>query len=72
MYNILVLIPMDEEKKKLLEEKSKGCKIVYSNENEVTKEEVQNANIVIGSPKVDMVKGSPNLKWMQLNTAGAD
>ena len=38
MYNILVLIPMDEEKKKLLEEKSKGCKIVYSNENEVTKE----------------------------------
>lgn len=72
MYNILVLIPMDEEKKKLLEEKSKGCKIVYSNENEVTKEEVQNANIVIGSPKVDMVKGSPNLKWIQLNTAGAD
>ena len=72
MYNILVLIPMDEDKKKKLEEKAKDCKIVYSNEDEVSKEEVQSANIIIGSPKVDMIKGSTNLKWLQLNTAGAD
>lgn len=72
MENILVLIPMDEEKKKRLEEKAKNCKIVYSNENEVSKEEVQNANIIIGSPKVEMIRESSNLKWIQLNTAGAD
>lgn len=72
MLNILVLIPMDEEKKRRLEEKAENCTIVYSNENEISKEEVQKANIIIGSPKVEMIKGSTNIKWIQLNTAGAD
>ena len=72
MYNILVLIPMDDVKKKILEEKALNCKIVYSDEGSVSKEEVQDANIIIGKPKPDMVRGSKNLIWLQLNTAGAD
>lgn len=72
MYNILVLIPMDDDKKRILEDKAKNCKIVYSNENEVSREEVQNADIIIGSPKIEMIKGSSKLKWLQLNSAGAD
>ncbi|WP_455540126.1 D-2-hydroxyacid dehydrogenase [Terrisporobacter sp.] len=72
MYNILVLIPMDEEKKKRIEEKAKDCQIVYYNEDNVSKEEVQKANIIIGKPPVDMVKNSTNLKWLHLNTAGVD
>lgn len=72
MYNILVLIPMDDDKKRILEDKAKNCKIVYSNGNEVSREEVQRANIIIGSPKIEMIKGSSKLKWLQLNSAGAD
>ncbi len=72
MYNILVLIPMDENKKIILEKVAKGCNIVYSNEREVSKDEVKKSNIIIGSPSVDMIKESTNLKWIQLNTAGAD
>lgn len=72
MYNILVLIPVDDEKKAKLEEVAKGCKITYADEDTVIKETVQEANIIIGSPKVEMVKGSTNLKWLHLNTAGVD
>ena len=72
MYNILVLIPVDDEKKAKLEAVAKGCKVTYSEEETVDKETVQEANIIIGSPKVEMVKGSTNLKWLHLNTAGVD
>lgn len=72
MFKILVLIPVDEKKRRILEERAIDCQITYSNEDEVSTEEVQGANIIIGNPKVEMVKGSTNLKWLQLNSAGAD
>jgi phosphoglycerate dehydrogenase-like enzyme len=31
---------------------------------------VQNANVIIGNPPVNMVKGLKNLEWLQLNSAG--
>lgn len=72
MHNILVLIPVDDDKKAKLEAVAEGCKFTYSDEDTVSREVVQEANIIIGSPKVEMVKGSTNLKWLHLNTAGVD
>lgn len=72
MFNILVLIPVDDEKKLKLKSVSVDCKIIYSSQDKVTKEEVEGANIIIGNPDVEMIRNSKNLKWIQLNSAGAD
>lgn len=68
--NILVLIPVDENEKRILEEKAPGCNFTYARQKTLTTEMVQNANIIIGNPSVDRVKGSTNLEWLQLDSAG--
>ena len=70
--NILVLLPVEERHKKLLEEAAAGEPICYETAETVTREQVQAAQIIIGNPPVEYVSGSPNLKWFQSNTAGPD
>ncbi|SCH43290.1 MULTISPECIES: D-2-hydroxyacid dehydrogenase [unclassified Romboutsia] len=72
MFNILVLLPLDDEKKLKLNSIAADCKIVYSSQEKVTKKELEDANIIIGNPDVDIIRYSNNLKWIQLNSAGAD
>jgi len=59
--NILVLIPVNEKDKLLLEEKAPSSTFSYLNSNTVNVEQVQNTNIVIGNPPIDMIKGSKSL-----------
>jgi phosphoglycerate dehydrogenase-like enzyme len=68
--NILVLMPVDEGHKQLLEDKAPGCSFVYADNKTLTASMVQEANIIIGNPPVHMVKDSKNLEWLQLNSAG--
>lgn len=68
--NILVLIPLEEKNKKLLEQKDISADYVYETPKTVEREQVQAANIIIGNPPADMVKGSENLEWLQLESAG--
>ena len=68
--NILVLLPVDENEKRILEEKAPGCSFTYASHKTLTTEMVHNANIIIGNPSVDRVKGSKNLEWLQLDSAG--
>jgi len=67
---ILVLIPVDEEHKRLLEEKAPSAIFIYSTYETVDIECIQNANIIIGNPPINMIKGSKKLEWLQLNSAG--
>ncbi len=68
--NILVLLPVDEDEKRLLEDKAPSCSFTYARHKTLTTEMVQSANIIIGNPSVEKVKGSKNLEWLQLDSAG--
>lgn len=68
--NILVLMPVNENHKKLLEEKAPNANFIYTDNKSVDAAQVQNANIIIGSPPVSMLKGSKDLQLLQLQSAG--
>ena len=70
--NILVVMPVEDEHKKTLEKYAKGSHFVYSSYDKVTKEMVEQANIIIGNVDPFYLRDAKNLEWLQLNSAGAD
>lgn len=70
--SVLVLLPVEERHKKILEAAAPGVSFTYATADVVTKEQVQAAQVIVGNPPVDYVAGSTNLKWFQSNTAGPD
>lgn len=72
MNKILVLLPVNERQKKSIEAAAPNSEYIYESIKTVDKKTVQEAEIIIGNPPADMLIGSPNLKWLQLNSAGSD
>ena len=70
--NILVVMPVEEEHKKTLEQHAKGNQFIYSSYDKVTPEMVQEANVIIGNVDPFYLQEAKNLEWLQLNSAGAD
>lgn len=70
--NILVLLPINERQRKLIEIEAPNANYIYRTQLDVDKSIVQKADIIIGNPPADMLIDSPNLKWLQLNSAGSD
>ncbi len=70
--NILILLPINERQKELIENQAPNVNYVYRTYENVEKETVQKADVIIGNPPVEMLIDSPNLKWLQLNSAGSD
>ena len=74
--NILVVIPVNEEHKKFLEERAasgdKNCCVRYVDGKEVTKADVEQANVIIGNVDPSLIAGAKELELLQLNSAGAD
>ena len=70
MKNVLVLLPVNEEHKRLLKEKAPNANITYADAKTVDAAMVQNANIIIGNPPIIMIRESKNLEWLQLQSAG--
>ena len=64
--NILVVIPVNEDHKKFLEEKAasgnKNCCVRYVNGSDVTVEDVKEANVIIGNVDPALVKEAKNLE----------
>lgn len=69
---ILSLMPFSEEQKKRLERLASGAGIVYSTRESVTEELVRQADIILGNPPAGMLRHTGHLKWLQLQSAGAD
>lgn len=69
---ILVVMPVEEEHKKTLEQHAKGNQFIYSSYDKVTPEMVQEANVIIGNVDPFYLQEAKNLEWLQLNSAGAD
>lgn len=70
--NILVVMPVEDQNKETLEQQAKGSHFVYSSYDKVTKEMVEQANIIIGNVDPFYLRDAKNLEWLQLNSAGAD
>lgn len=69
---ILVTLPLEDRDKIRFENAAENGIFEYTSPQNVTHDQVQRANIILGNVKPELVKGSPNLKWLQLNYAGAD
>jgi len=72
MKKVLCVLPVEQRHIEKLEKSGKNCEFTYVSMKEVTEEQVQNANVIIGNVPAGMIKASENLELMQLNSAGAD
>ena len=72
MKTVLVNLALEERHKRRLEAAAPDCRFVYAPDGVMTKEMVQQAEIIVGFPPADWVAGSPRLEWLQLWSAGAD
>ncbi len=70
--NILVLIDLNEGQKMKIQGKAPEAQWVYSDPKSATREQVQAADIILGNPRSGDVKGSKNLKFLQVETAGTE
>jgi len=75
MKNVLVLIPVDDKHKKILEEKAPSASFTYADGKSVSPAHIQQAHIIIGNPPLSILKdclskNSSNLQWLQLQSAG--
>ena len=70
--NILVLLKLADDQCKELEAVLPSANYVYTGYSDVTKDMVQNADVILGSVPKDFVSGAKNLKWLQLSSAGSD
>ncbi len=72
MEKILVVLPVEDRHKELLEENAPDAEFLYCEKASVTKAQVQEATIIIGNVPPKLLEGTRNLKWIQLNSAGTD
>lgn len=72
MKHILVVIPINQQQKSYLEACDPEGRFVYRSCEEVTVEQVEAADVIIGNAPADMVSRCEHLQLMQLNSAGAD
>ncbi|MDR0655032.1 MAG: D-2-hydroxyacid dehydrogenase [Treponema sp.] len=70
MKTVLVLIPVQEKHKKILESATPTVKLVYENPKTVSAVQVQTSEIIMGYPQPDLLKDSQKLEWLQLQSAG--
>ncbi len=72
MKNVLVVMPVKERHKEKLERAGEGCRFVYSSIEGVTDGELEEAEVIIGNVPAGRLGVCSELKWLQLNSAGAD
>lgn len=71
-YKILVVLPTEERHKELLKGSADGAEMEFISPEDLTKEQVHDADVIIGNVAPELIKGTSKLKWLQLNSAGTD
>lgn len=71
-YQILVAMPVEDDHKELLKSKAEDANFSFIPAKDVTKEQVHEADIIIGNVAPELIKGTSKLRWLQLNSAGTD
>lgn len=67
---VLTVIPMTQAQKNRLEQILPEAECLYTTICEVTREQVRQAEIILGNVPADMIQESENLNWLHLNSAG--
>lgn len=70
--HIIVTIPAEKRHKELLEKTALGHDFFYTDSKHLTDDIIKKADIIIGNPPAELLHKAENLKWLQLNSAGAD
>lgn len=70
--NILVTIPFTPEHRAQLSAMVPGAEIVYAKPNDAACEQIAKAEIILGKLPPDRLKSASRLKWLQLNSSGAE
>lgn len=71
MKTVVVSIPIRNADKQQLITEFPNYRFLFCNKEKL-KDNIADANIIIGQPMVDEIKSAPNLEWLQLGIAGAD
>lgn len=69
---VLCVMPVEERHKEKLEAAGAGCRFIYSSYKAVTRDQIAQADVILGNAPADMICASPRLKLLQLNSAGTD
>jgi phosphoglycerate dehydrogenase-like enzyme len=69
---VIVGIPANATHRKWLGEKAPGAELVYIPASRVTAADLADADAVIGNVPAALLQEAPRLRWLQLNSAGAD
>ena len=69
---ILMVIPVNGKHQELLEKAAQNEKLIFSDPESVTQEQVDQAEIILGNVPPEMVKKAKKLEWLQLTSAGFD
>ena len=73
MYNVLCVLPVNEEEKERLRAAGGGlCAFCWSSQEGVTREELEQADVLIGNVEAELLHDLPKLKFVQLDSAGSD
>ena len=70
--SVLVLLPLKEEQREKLEQAAPSRRFVYQRLETVSREDVADAEIIIGNIPAKLLPECKALRWYQLQTAGAD
>lgn len=70
--NILVVMPADESHRQMLRKAAPEGDFTFVSIGDVTRQQVQEADIIIGNAPISLIAGTQKLKLLQLNSAGTD
>lgn len=69
---ILVLMDVTEEQKQRLMALAPQAHFTFASRKTLTREMAQQAHIILGNPGSEMIRGSRNLQFLQLSSAGCE
>ena len=72
MEKILIVLTVEERHREMFKKAAPEAELIYCLADQVTKEQAQEANVIIGNVPREYLKDSPNLRWIQLNNAGTE
>ena len=75
MKKILVTVPLEERHVDMLKEAAPNCEFKFGDfmgKENITEEDVQWAEIILGNVDAKHIKGSEKLLWLQTNSAGVE
>ncbi len=69
---VLVILPVEERHRALLQKSAPGAEFFYFDKNAVPREALEEAEVIVGNLPAEKLPFAKKLKWLQLNSAGAD